>query len=423
MSDSQGLRKSDRHRNAFTNIDIEDEKGNFVDESPVFTFAPTKNNNDKSMQEEVEEKKYAPAYNNPYYTKLFGPDISNTFDGSYPEDEDMDSNKTILDPTTNRPLGKFAQLKLEPEENFDTSDSSLSVPKESVKHKTGPINLTGEAALDMQQNGGYLSLKFLQDLAKDQVDWLKLHFTKPLPIVPTVIYGFRAIEASAANSPRVALNLSSVSETGISLSLNSFLHPTSNLETSVMALPNGTIPFQHGYVDASDNPGGRSAGQNASIAVTFKKPFKAPPKVLVWFTEISQPHGWRSLWTYASNVTETGLTVNIETWCEREFEAARVSCLAWPAEFDGKTIRSWQHVTFTKDQEAMEGPWYRGSFSKDPKMFTAIDWIDIPDTQPSGSIGIYAKHKWATKDKLRWQAGVSDSTDCIKIGMCWLAIE
>ncbi|KAF5612438.1 uncharacterized protein FSUBG_1515 [Fusarium subglutinans] len=133
-------------------------------------------------------------------------------------------------------------------------------------------------------------------------------------------------------------------------------------------------------------------GQNASVAVTFKKPFKAPPKVLVWFTEISQPHGWRSLWTYANKVTETGLTVNIETWCERQFEAARVAWLAWPED-------------------------------KDPKVFTAIDWIDIPDTQPTGSIGIYAKHEWATKDKLRWHAGVSDSTDCIKIGMCWLGVE
>ncbi|KAF5567875.1 hypothetical protein FNAPI_449 [Fusarium napiforme] len=261
------------------------------------------------------------------------------------------------------------------------------------------------------------------DAAAGRSGTLQHRFAKPLPVVPTVIYGFRAIEVSSTNSPRVALNLSSVSETGISLSLKSFLHPTSNLEASVMTLPNGTIPFQHGFVDASDNPGGRSAGQNASVAVTFKKPFKAPPKVLVWFTEISQPHGWRSLWTHASNVTETGLTVNIDTWCERQFEAARVAWLAWPAEFDGKTIRSEQHNTFTKGQQVSEFPWYDGSFSKDPKVFTAIDWIDIPDTQPTGSIGIYAKHEWATKDKLRWHAGVSDSTDCIKIGMCWLGVE
>ncbi|KAF4343297.1 hypothetical protein FBEOM_2773 [Fusarium beomiforme] len=229
---------------------------------------------------------------------------------------------------------------------------------------------------------------------------LQHNFTKPLPIVPTLIYGFR-----------------------ISLSLKSSLYPTSNLEASVMALPKGTIPFQHGFVDGSDNPCGCSAGQSASIAVTFKKPFKAPPKVLVWFNEISQPHGWRNLWTYASNVSETGRTMNIETWCEREFKAARVYWSACPAEFDGKTIRASQHSTFTKEQGVKEAPWYGGSLSKDPKVFTAIDWIDIPDTQPSGSIGIYAKHESATKDKLRWQAGVSDSTYSIKIDMCGLALE
>ncbi|KAJ3542936.1 hypothetical protein NM208_g3838 [Fusarium decemcellulare] len=252
---------------------------------------------------------------------------------------------------------------------------------------------------------------------------LQHKFTKPLPVAPTVIYGFRTIDISSTDSPRVALSLPSVSETGFSLSLKSFLHSTWNLEANVMVLPNGKMPFQHGYVDASDNPGGRSANQNAAITVTFNKPFKARPKVLVWFTEISQPRGWRSLWTHASNITETGMTVNVETWCEREFEAARVAWLAWPEEFDGKTIRAGQHNTFTKNQGANENNWYGKSFNKDLKVFTAIDWIDIPDKQENGSMAMYARHEWATKDKLRWQAGVYDHTESIKIGMCWLAIE
>lgn len=71
----------------------------------------------------------------------------------------------------------------------------------------------------------------------------KQQFAKPLPIVPTVIYGFRRIDVLGNNSPRVALSLQSVSESGFTLSAKSFLHRTWNLEANVMVLPNGKIPL------------------------------------------------------------------------------------------------------------------------------------------------------------------------------------
>ncbi|KAM5344385.1 hypothetical protein ACJ41O_012922 [Fusarium nematophilum] len=139
-------------------------------------------------------------------------------------------------------------------------------------------------------------------------------FDKPLPIVPTVIYGFRTIDVGPTNSPRVALSLPSVSETGFTLSVKSFLHETHNLEANVMVLPNGKIPFQHGYVDASDTLDGRQAKENAAVSVSFEKSFDEPPKVYVWFTEISQPHGPRRIKTYVTNVTRHSMTVKIDTW-------------------------------------------------------------------------------------------------------------
>ena len=51
-------------------------------------------------------------------------------------------------------------------------------------------------------------------------------FNKPLPFIPTVIYGFRHIDLVAKDPPRVSLSLPSVTEWGLSLGLKSFLHPT-----------------------------------------------------------------------------------------------------------------------------------------------------------------------------------------------------
>lgn len=249
------------------------------------------------------------------------------------------------------------------------------------------------------------------------------NFSKPLPIVPTVIYGFRVIDVTNVNGPRVALSLPFVSETGYTLSAKSFLHGTQNLEASAMVLPNGKIPFQHGIVDASDNPGGRSANQNATISVTFSKRFKEQPKVLVWFTEISQPHTRKYLWTYTSNVTAVGMTVHIDTWDNNEFEVARVGWLAWPAEFDGKSVRAGNE-RFIKDQAANEEPWYNGSFSKEPKVFTGINYIDFPgDPTVQGPLPVFGKPEWATRDKVRWHGGTWGDTIMTKMGFAWIAVE
>ncbi|KAK0760790.1 hypothetical protein N5P37_005726 [Trichoderma harzianum] len=249
------------------------------------------------------------------------------------------------------------------------------------------------------------------------------NFSKPLPIVPTVIYGFLAIDVTNVNGPRVALSLPSVSETGYTLSAKSFLHGTLNLEASAMVLPNGKIPFQHGYVDASDNPGGRAANQNATISVTFSKRFKEQPKVIVWFTEISQPHTRKYLWTYTSNVTAVGMTVHIDTWDNSEFEVARVGWLAWPAECDGKSVRAGNE-RFIKDQAATEQTWYNGSFSKEPKVFIGINYIDFPgDPTVPGSLPVFGKLEWATKDKVRWHGGTWGDTIMTEMRFAWLAVE
>ncbi|KAJ5646745.1 hypothetical protein N7490_003117 [Penicillium lividum] len=246
-------------------------------------------------------------------------------------------------------------------------------------------------------------------------------FEKPMPIVPTVIYGFRWIDVDGRDSPRVSLALQSVSETGLTLSAKSFLHNTIDLQANAMILPNGKIPFQHGEVDASDNPGGRISKQNATIPVVFSTPFKSPPKVAVWFTEITQPRGARSLKTYISDISETGMLVHIDTWDIREFDSARAAWLAWPSEFDGKTIRSDSNI-FQLNQAPFESNWYNGSFSKDPKVFTAIDHIDFPE-HPTAYLRMNAMHEGATKDKLRWHAGTWDDTPMRSIGIRWIAIE
>ncbi|KAH6991891.1 hypothetical protein EDB82DRAFT_573679 [Fusarium venenatum] len=239
---------------------------------------------------------------------------------------------------------------------------------------------------------------------------LEQSFYKPLPLIPTVIYGFRHIDVAHTDSPRVALTLPSVTEWGFSLGLKSFLHNTWNLEANVMVLPNGVFPFQHGFVDASDNPGGRKATENASIHVTFAKPFAKTPKVAVWFTEIHQPKGHRSLKTYVAEVSNTGLRINIETWAGREFDNARVAYLAYP---DGSDYIKGGSSDFVPKEDWRETEWPGGPFKKEPNVFTAINYIDIGLSE--STLDILVTHQTASSTGLRHCGWGSPGTALVMI--------
>ncbi|PYH42137.1 uncharacterized protein BP01DRAFT_385803 [Aspergillus saccharolyticus JOP 1030-1] len=118
-----------------------------------------------------------------------------------------------------------------------------------------------------------------------------------------------------------------------------------------------------------------------------------------------------SLRTQVTDVTAHSMTVHIDT--NSEFKDARGAWLAWPTDCDGRLIRA-DNSTFSSGQGASEAPWYGGSFSKDPKVFCALNAYDIPDNP--GWLRMYAHHEWATKDKLRWQAGTWDDTSFISLG-------
>ena len=242
-------------------------------------------------------------------------------------------------------------------------------------------------------------------------------FNKPLPFIPTVIYGLRHINVAAKDSPRVALSLPSVTEWGFSLGLKSFLHPTWNLEANVMVLPNGAFPFQHGFVDASDNQGGRKSTDNASIHVTFTKPFAKTPKVAVWFTEISQPKGQRSLRTSAVDIPPTSMRIIIETWDGREFDGARVAYLAYPDNNDA--IKGGSTVFGPKEDWKLTD-WHGGPFKSEPCVFTAINMIDVGENDDT--VDIIVDHEYSTAKQIRHCGWASKWTGLRQIGQCWIGI-
>ncbi|GKZ24976.1 hypothetical protein AbraIFM66951_000480 [Aspergillus brasiliensis] len=145
------------------------------------------------------------------------------------------------------------------------------------------------------------------------------------------------------------------------------------------------IPYlpliQTGIFDTEEKRDWTKPQLKNSKSVTFAKPYHAPPKVVCFlrYLDLEKGKNWR-IKTYASEVTTTGFTINIDSWSDTVMYRATASWIAYPQDahgldsgrFSAVDIRPWQNpqhdnskaVTFTK------------SFSKAPKMFIALDEFD-----------------------------------------------
>ena len=139
--------------------------------------------------------------------------------------------------------------------------------------------------------------------------------------------------------------------------------------------------------------------------------------VSVWFTEISQPKGHRSLQTYVKDVTPTGVRINIETWDGRQFDGARVAYLAYPANSDA--IKGGGTFFGPKEDWRLTN-WPGDPFKSEPWVFTAINMIDVGENEKT--MDIMVSHQHSTAEQIRHCGWASEWTDLKKIGQCWIGI-
>jgi hypothetical protein len=95
--------------------------------------------------------------------------------------------------------------------------------------------------------------------------------------------------------------------------------------------------------------------------------------------------------------------VYIDTWDGYEFYSARVAWLAWPDEFDGKTIRS-NSEAWMKDHGAREAPWYVEASGMSRRSFVRFITLISRGLQMF-SYGCLPDMSGATKEAGTWELG------------------
>lgn len=133
---------------------------------------------------------------------------------------------------------------------------------------------------------------------------------------------------------------------------------------------------------------GSLRSENAFV-IKFEPPFfSVPPKVVVWLggIEMHLLNAWR-VKTYATDVTETGFILHLDTWGDSKILTAGASWVAFPG--DDKSIctgrldtwspQTWKSATLKKDGHAEYE--YPPGNNGPHRQLLLIDTIEVANAQ------------------------------------------
>ena len=164
----------------------------------------------------------------------------------------------------------------------------------------------------------------------------------------------------------------------------------------------------------------------ASVRINFERKFITPPKVVVFFNciDLDKSRVWR-LKTTATDIDLEGFTLNIETWSDTIFYAARVGWIAYP--------ENHEHIFSTSVNTMDVRPWYQPQatqsreigfnaveFWKNPSVFIALNYLDIDFR---GNLRVNAYVDGVNTNGLVWHIDSWDNTVLYAAGATIIAFN
>jgi hypothetical protein len=208
-----------------------------------------------------------------------------------------------------------------------------------------------------------------------------LNFPRTFVACPRLAHGFRELDVGTNANISVTSRLQNITGTSADCQITSCSGATLyGAAVDVFALAPGDFGFLTGehMRNLRINP-----NDPASVRIEFERRFITPPKVVVFFNSIDLDKNrvWR-LKTTATDIYSGGFTLNIETWSDTIFYAARVGWIAYPEDHE--------HIFSTSINTMNVRPWYQTwatqsgkigfnavEFWKNPSVFVALNYLDI----------------------------------------------
>lgn len=136
------------------------------------------------------------------------------------------------------------------------------------------------------------------------------------------------------------------------------------------------------YSTLDDHPWNRPQAKTCS-QIKFKSAYAGTPKVVVWLNQLDTSNGANCrVKATATNVSNSGFTINLDSWADTVLYTATASWIAFPADKPGITggsystndVRPWNQPQLLNSGR-VEFP--AGKFQRTPKVLIALDSLDV----------------------------------------------
>jgi len=154
---------------------------------------------------------------------------------------------------------------------------------------------------------------------------------------PAVIVGINSLEIDRGANVRVHATVEDVQDCVFGAHIRTWLNTRLySAGCTWLAAPRGHQCFQVGTFDTTRSYSPTNPQQLTHHNIVFQHPYEAPPKVVVWLNklDLSRDHNERVI-AFATDITEAGFTVHINSWDTTVLYQAGISWFAYPSGYPG----------------------------------------------------------------------------------------
>lgn len=162
---------------------------------------------------------------------------------------------------------------------------------------------------------------------------------------------------------------------------------------------------------------------NTAHQITFARPYTAAPKVVIWLKDLDMAKGKnKRVAAFATNITPTGFTININTWGDSILYSGAASWIAYPSNKAGVTSGTYNTLDVhpsDRPQQYTEGKvdFPRGMFSTLPNLLVAFNGFDF-----AGNANLRANlGAGFSKDGMTWSLKTRDDSTMYSAGASYIA--
>ncbi|KAK4192246.1 hypothetical protein QBC35DRAFT_484691 [Podospora australis] len=202
---------------------------------------------------------------------------------------------------------------------------------------------------------------------------------------PKIALGLNYMDISRATVPRVKTFATDTTTTKTDININTYAGDTTLYAAGATWFRHAASDpdFQSGHWSTqSHHPWNQPQTQTAK-QITFDRAYSAPPKVIVWLTQLDMNNNANfRVRALISNITTTGFVLNLDTWSDSTLYVAAATWIAYPANkagvasgrFTTDDVRPWDKPTLNT-QKTISFP--ANTFTdKTPTVLVGLNMID-----------------------------------------------